>query len=138
MVTTPDAAHAGARPAAVVVAAVLLICTLGTPPSRSLAQAGNSTKQTVKDYALILGTVWSADNRPVYGVPIKIRRADKKHADWQQVSDHSGEFAQRVPPGKADYVVWADVKMRKGGPKPQITVHIENDERADISLHLSE
>ena len=118
---------------AVALAAAMLIAA-GTS---SLARAQEG-KPSAKDYALIFGTVWSKDNRPVYGVPIKIRRADRKKAEWQQTSDHSGEFAQRVPPGKADYVVWADVKTSKGTPKPQITVHIENDERADISLHLSE
>jgi hypothetical protein len=89
-------------------------------------------------YALIFGTVWDKSDRPVYGVPIKIRLADKKKAKWELMSDHSGEFAQRVPPGKADYVVWADIKTPKGTPKPQKAVHIENDERIDISLHLSE
>ena len=39
-----------------------------------------------------------------------IRRADQKKAKWELNSDHSGEFAQRLPAGKADYVVWADMK----------------------------
>ena len=43
-----------------------------------------------------------------------------------------------------DYVVWADLKGYKAhnGRKlqagPEVTVHIENDERADIGLHLTE
>jgi hypothetical protein len=58
------------------------------------------------------------------------------------MSDHSGEFAQRLPAGKADYVVWADTKGLKllNGKKlalaPEVTVHIQSDERADIGLHL--
>jgi len=95
-----------------------------------------------KPYALIFGTVWGPDDRPVYGVPVKIRRADQNKAKWQLQSDHRGEFAQRLPAGKADYVVWADFKELKSlngkklKPGDPITVHIEGDERTDIGLHL--
>lgn len=93
-------------------------------------------------YALIFGTVFDPDGRVVYGVRVKIRRASEKKARWELYSDHSGEFAQRLPAGKADYIVWADVKdyklpsgkhLKSG---TEVTVHIENDERADIGLHL--
>ena len=94
--------------------------------------------QTRKEYALIFGTVWNAKNEPVYGIPIKIRRADEKKARWEQMSDHRGEFAQRVPVGAQDYVVWADIKVGKGKAKPEAKVHVDNDERVDISLHLTE
>jgi hypothetical protein len=93
-------------------------------------------------YALIFGTVWGPDNHPIYGVKIKIRRADQKKARWELQSDHHGEFAQRVPAGKADYVVWADVKGYKGpdGKKleagAEMAVHVENDERVDTGVHL--
>ena len=61
---------------------------------------------------------------------------DKK-PKWELVSDHSREFAQRVPTGDNEYVVIADIKVPKGGTKPQTKVHIYKNERADISLHLS-
>ncbi len=48
-----------------------------------------------------------------------------------------GEFAQRVPAGKANYIVWADIKMPKGQSPPEVSVPIENDERVDIGLHLT-
>jgi hypothetical protein len=88
------------------------------------------------------GTVWGPDNHPVYGIKIRIRRKDDKKPRWELYSDHSGEFAQRVPAGKADYLVWADLKGYKSSDNKQlrvgteVTVHIENDERADIGLHL--
>ena len=91
-----------------------------------------------KPYALLFGTVYSADDRPAYGVKIKIRRAEEKKARWELYSDHRGEFAQRLPAGSADYVVWAEVKGPKDQPKATVKVHIENDERVDISLHLLE
>jgi hypothetical protein len=92
-------------------------------------------------YALIFGTVWDAQGKPAYGIPIKIRRSDQKKVKWDLMSDHRGEFAQRVPAGKADYIVWADTKPKKGqkGTKPvETTAHVENDERVDIGLHLTE
>lgn len=96
-----------------------------------------SAQQHGKEYALIYGTVWGPDNRPVAGVPIKIRPVDRKKPVWDQVSDHAGEFAQRVPAGKAQYLVWAELKHRKGEKPPQITVQITFDEREDIGLHLT-
>lgn len=89
------------------------------------------------DYALIYGTVWDKDDHAVYGVPIKIRRADQKKAKWELVSDHRGEFAQRVPVGRADYIIWADIKVPRGTQKPQTKAHIEDNERIDVSLHLT-
>jgi len=98
----------------------------------SAALALPSDSDAKKPYALIFGTVYGRDDRPVYGVKVKIRRADQKKAKWELMSDHSGEFAQRLPAGAADYVVTTDPKY----PAPQVKVHIENDERKDISLHL--
>ena len=93
-------------------------------------------------YALIFGTVWGADDHPLHGVAVKIRRADQKKAHWELYSDHHGEFAQRVPPGPADYLVWADLKGYKSASGKElhqdgeVKVHIDNDERQDIGLHL--
>lgn len=87
-------------------------------------------------YALLFGTVFGADDRPIYGVKITIRRSDQKKPKWELVSNHSGEFAQRVPAGAADYIVTADVKTPKGQPKPEVTVHVDNDERKEFNLHL--
>ncbi len=87
---------------------------------------------------MIYGTVWGPDDRPVAAVPIKIRRDSDKKAKWEVVSDNSGEFAQRVPIGTHDYIVQADIKMPKGQPKPQTTAHVDNNERVDVSLHLTQ
>lgn len=94
-------------------------------------------------YALIVGTVWGPDDRPVYGVRVKIRRTQDKKAKWELSSDHHGEFAQRLPAGEADYIVWADLKGVKtaDGKRLQLVkevpVHVDNEERQDIGLHLS-
>ena len=89
--------------------------------------------------------MWGPDDRPVYGVRVKIRRAtDKpKKVRWEQYSDHHGEFAQRVPAGEADYILSADLKGVKFADGTQarlpqeVTVHIYNDEREDTGLHLT-
>ena len=104
-------------------------------PAFHLVQSASQAPKN--DYALIYGTVWDADQHPEAGVPITIRRASGKKAKWELVSDRSGEFAQRVPVGGQDYVIQANIKMPKGQPKPEITVHIDDNERKDVSLHLS-
>jgi hypothetical protein len=95
-------------------------------------------------YALIFGTVWGPDDRPVYGVKVLIRRATDKKPKWELYSDHRGEFALRVAAGKSDYMVGANlkgVKTQDGRPvhlTEEVPVHIEYDERVDIGLHLAQ
>ena len=89
-----------------------------------------------KPYALLFGTVLDKNNHAVYGVKIAIHEAGHKKPHWEVTSDHVGEFAQRVPPGKADYVISAETKGK--GPRPEVTVHVANDERVDFILHLTE
>jgi hypothetical protein len=124
---------------------LMLLMSLGIGGYR--AAGGEKPKAEPPPYALIFGTVWDPDGRPVYGVTVKIRRADdkdEKKARWETFSNHTGEFAQRVPVAKADYIVWADLKGFKlpSGKKPkaaaEVPVHIEGDpnERVDIGLHL--
>jgi hypothetical protein len=94
------------------------------------------------DYALIFGTVWGPDDLALPGVKVKIRRAEDKKARWELYSNRRGEFEQRVPAGRHDYLVWADSKGYKLSngkhlqPSRELTVHIENNERADTGLHL--
>ena len=94
------------------------------------------------NYALIFGTVWGPDDRPVYGVTVKIRKAGERKTRWEVHSNHLGEFEQRIPAGKQDYVLSADVSGYKSAeykhlqPGPEVTVHVENDERVDTGLHL--
>ncbi len=126
--------------AVLVVAAALLTTAparlAADPRPHSLAQ--DASEKPKKDYALIFGTVWDKDGRPVYGVKVKMRRADHKKAQWEFISDHMGEFAQRVPVGTADYIIWADIKLPKGAKPVETKVHIENNERVDVGLHLTE
>lgn len=122
------------------IAALFLLPTLTSQSGLLTAQ-----KSRGKPYALIAGTVWGPDDRPVYGISVKIRKGtDKpKKVRWEVYSDHMGEFAQRVPPGEADYILWADLKgFKPADGKPlhlvqQVTIHVYNDERQDVGLHLA-
>lgn len=122
---------------------VILLSMFSTSRSPNLLLAAPSPQ--AKPYALIAGTVWGPDDHPVYGVPVKIRRAkDKaKKIRWEVYSDHMGEFAQRVPNGESDYILSADLKGFKTTDGrslrlvKEVTVHIYNDEREDTGLHLT-
>jgi hypothetical protein len=106
------------------------------------------TKKQEKPYSLIFGTAYGPDDRPLYGVKITIRSEGKKHKSWEQVSDHRGEFAQRVPAEAADYLIRGEAEYAPVGPdgRPQMSkkkklrgetrVHIEGEERQDIGVHL--
>lgn len=122
-----------------------LLIALLQPAISDCGQLLAAQKPKVKPYALIIGTVWGPDDRPVYGVKVKIRRAKDKanKARWELHSDHMGEFAQRVPAGESDYIISADLKdFKPADGKPvhlaqEVTVHVYNDERQDIGLHLT-
>jgi hypothetical protein len=94
------------------------------------------------DYAVIFGTVWGPDDLAIPGMKVKIRRAQDKKARWELYSNRRGEFELRVPASKQDYVIWAETKgyrLPNGKhlePGPEVTVHIESDERVDTGLHL--
>lgn len=123
--------------------ATLLLMLSGVVGSVTWAHpAAAQSKNSEKPYALIYGTVYGPDDLTVYGVKVHIRRSDQKKPKWELYSDHAGEFAQRVPAGHATYVIWADLKgykslngkqLKVGEP---VTIEIQNDERADIGLHL--
>jgi len=111
--------------------AVFLLC--------ALTIGAQSSDKKPKPYALLFGTMWGANQRPLPGVTIHIRRAEDKKPKWTLISDNLGEFAQRVPPGKQDYVVWVEIKEKKKPTKVVETkVHVDNDERVDFGLHLTE
>lgn len=112
-------------------------------------------KREPPKYALLYGTVYDAAGRHLYGATIKIRRAGSRKVLWEQTSDHSGEFAQRVPPGPADYILWVDTgkhsdrfadDAEKASPQGNehgavhggqaVKVHVNADERVDLGLHL--
>jgi hypothetical protein len=130
-------------------AACLAICVLLALLLTSVAASKDKPKKE-KPYALIFGTAYGPDDRPLYGVKITIRLQKRKHPSWELMSDHRGEFAQRVPAGTNDYMIHGEAEYAPVGDdgKPQLSkkvrlkgetrVHIDNEERRDISVHLTE
>jgi hypothetical protein len=142
VISSPDEARSGPvysplLRSAIVLGACLLALLLAAPKPAA-------AEDPHKPYALIFGTVWGPDDRPVYGVKVLIQRADQKKPSWELYSNHTGEFAQRVPAGKADYIVWADARSVKVisnnnlHPGTEVTVRVAGDERVDIGLHLKQ
>jgi hypothetical protein len=115
----------------------VLLLLYSATATAALAGAPALAADRPQPYSVIVGTVWTAENRPAAGIVVKIRRADKRKAQWELRSDARGEFVQHLPAESADYIVWAEVKGHKG-PVAETKVHIENDERQDIGLHLSD
>jgi len=122
---------------------LLLVMALSLDHTAASAADSSPKKQSPPHpYAVIFGTVWGPDDKPVYGVRIKIRRENEKKTRWQAYSDHHGEFAVHVPAGKTEYVAWADLKgyRSSSGDRLQlgdsVTIHVEYDERVDTGLHL--
>lgn len=118
------------------------------------AFAGDQDKEKDKNkkekpYALIFGTAYGPDDHPMYGVRVTIHPVGKNHPGWELISDHRGEFAQRVPPGPGDYEVTGVIeiipvetgkaqKPRKKRLQGEAKVHIDNQERQDLGLHMME
>jgi hypothetical protein len=126
-----------------VLTAVLCSVFLNVSADRvSASAAAPAYQRPDQPYALIFGTVWGPDDHPLYGVKVRIRRADQKKPHWELFSDHNGEFALRVHPGPADYLVSADLKSYKSltgkelHQDGEVKVHVDNDERQDLGLHL--
>ena len=78
--------------------AVLFLLTFIITTATPQAFAGDLAQDARAPYALIFGTVWGANDQPAYDVKVKIRRAGDKKTRYELVSNHRGEFAQRVPP----------------------------------------
>jgi hypothetical protein len=83
------------EPRGLKIALVLLIACL-------LSSAVAQKQDLRRHYALIFGTAYGPDDRPLYAAKVKVYQAGKRHPKWELTSDHRGEFAQRVPPGPAE------------------------------------
>jgi len=115
----------------------------------SFASSAEKDKDLKKHFGLIFGTAYGPDDRPLYGARIEIHPVGQKHPSWELTSDHRGEFAQRVPPGPADYLVTSQIEyapIENGEPqtkkkkkmKAEAKVHIQAEERQDVSLHFKQ
>jgi|GEM_PF-4914377 len=85
------------------------------------------------DYALIKGSVFREDGFSIQGAHVSCRRVSDSKPKWKTSSGEGGEFAFRLPVGKMQYMVTAELEGFEPASK---TVEIANDERQDISIVL--
>lgn len=119
-------------------------------PEQKQTPAKSSKSQTKeKPYGVLFGTAYGPDDHAMYGVHVIIHPEGHKKPSWELMSDHRGEFAQRVPPGPGDYVVTGEVeilpvvdgkprKSQKKHLKGETKVHLAGEEQQDFSLHVNE
>ena len=107
---------------------------LGRKSSKSAEQAAK------RDYALIYGTVWgSGRSSGTLAFPSISAGSPIGRPSGSSFPTGNGEFALSKSPRRDPGldIVQANIKTPKGQPKPEATVHIENNERKDVGIHLS-
>jgi hypothetical protein len=102
-------------------------------PSRRSSPPDPAAQKHFHSYALVYGTVFYEESGfLVRGARVEVRLKDSKKR-WESKTNDEGSFAIQVPPGKAVYVVEAQIPGRDPDRKE---VAVENDERVDVVLHL--
>ena len=99
-------------------------------------------RPAIKDYALIFGTVWGPDDRPVPGVKVKIRKLGEKKPRWEVYSNRRGEFELRlegdfVPRRERSDVFFADVQeteQRQSDGAPEGMAGDQGERDPDVSV----
>lgn len=103
-----------------------------------LAGIGSLSAQSKKQaqaYAIVAGTVFHEPGLALPGAKVVLTmRGDPKAKKLQEAETNSrGEFAFRVPPAEATYVVKASIKGYLPGEKEAA---ISGEERVDVNLLL--
>jgi hypothetical protein len=112
-------------------------------------QKNSKPQNKEKPYGVLFGTAYGPDDHAMHGVHVIIHPDGHKKPSWELMSDHRGEFAQRVPPGPGDYVITGEVeiypvvdgkpqKSKKKRLTGQVKVHLGGEEQQDFSLHMNE
>jgi hypothetical protein len=123
--TTKTRIKPGSKLAAHVVAMGCLLA-LSAVPGASLQKNGA--------YAVIAGTVFHDNGFSLAGAAVTLSRKDAPKAKgMQSVSDSRGEFAFRVSPVPAAYVVKASLKGYQPAEKE---VSVAGEERVEVTLSL--
>lgn len=94
--------------------------------------------QQPQAYAVVAGTVFREPGYALAGAAARLRVKTpppgvKRLRPQEAVSDARGEFAFRVPPGKAEYMVSVQAAGYVGEEKP---ANVTSDERVDVFFEL--
>jgi hypothetical protein len=84
-------------------------------------------------HAVVAGTVFRENGFSLPGAAVTLAVKDKKAKKLQSVSDGRGEFAFRVPPGAATYVITASLK---GFQSVEKEASVSAEERVEVTLVL--
>lgn len=113
--------------------AITLVALFSLAPLLSSSPSAGPEKSEQKSYALLAGTVFTAEGFSLPGVKVTIKRKGEKKPKWERVSDRRGEFAVRVPPDPATYEVTTHSDDRENQTK---TVKVAGQERVDVFFRL--
>ncbi len=108
-----------------VLAAVLLV---------SLSLAADKKKAKTAPQALIAGTVFQESGFSLRGARVVVFDTERPKVRKETLADMQGEFAVRVPGGKARYVIEASAD---GFVSEKKTVEVGGDERVEVTFRLT-
>lgn len=98
----------------------------------TLLPAAEKSKQ--QPQAILAGTVYDENGFALAGVPIEVRRPGEKKPKWRAASDRRGEFAIRVPAGRATYVISTASKQHASQEQ---ALEVYGNERAEVLFRLT-
>jgi hypothetical protein len=112
-----------------------LLCVGGAVwPVAQRAVAQKTDRRATEPHAVVAGTVFLESGLSLQGAEVTLMLHDSpKGKKLQATSDARGEFAFRVPPSPAAYVVRASLK---GFQTAEKDVSVSGEERVDINLVL--
>ena len=100
----------------------------------ALVPAAYPKKKPRPSQALIAGTVFQSSGRSLPGAAVEVRNESNRKKKFGARTDRRGEFAIRVPAGKATFQVTA--KAKGFGPE-QKSVEVYADEKVTLNFILS-
>ncbi len=98
-----------------------------------VATAGAKKKRTSQPQALVSGTVFQKSGRLLPGAKVTVVDEEGKPKRVRSITDRRGEFAIRVPAGRARYRVTAQAK---GFQSQEKTVEIYESEKVTVNFQL--
>ncbi|MGH9862375.1 MAG: carboxypeptidase regulatory-like domain-containing protein [Candidatus Acidiferrales bacterium] len=119
----------------VATAAIALYCLSFLLPGDSPSLAAKE-KSKEKPYALVVGSVFTAEGFALPGVAVSVKRKTDAKPKWRGVSDARGEFTLRLPAESASYDVTTKSEEYENQTKV-VEVAGREKERVDIVFRLA-
>jgi len=114
-----------------IVASVLLMAVLAAA-AHLVAAAAKKTQP--EPHALLLGTTFTAEGLSLPAIPVTVTRKGDKKPKWRVTSDARGEFAVRLPAGRAVYEVATESKEHENQTQE---IEVQGEESVSIVFRLA-